>query len=111
MQNGMNEMVYSIEAKMKALLLKDSLDDATFNLVFSGSHTLIATKFVTTSGVEPAGAKSIAFHLSSNFQGSINNVPHTHIKGDMIYNAHQGMTLPAISYTITTGNLYIERFE
>ncbi len=119
MQNGVNEMLYSIEAKMRQLASASSsssstsggLTETTFLSVFGSSHVLVPTKIVTTSGTETAGAKSIAFHPSSSFQGSINGVPHTFIRGSMIYNAHQGMTLPAISYVITSGELCIERFD
>jgi len=107
--------LYSIEKKVRkvaqdisALSGGSSIDDLVDK--FQGTYTITTTS-VSTGGTEPAGATAIVFHLSNTFNGTINGVSHTGTEKMIVkYQAQQGLTLPAISYTITTGTLVIERF-
>ena len=108
---GHLENLHSIEKKVKELLINDVNSNNNFNNVFGGNHTLVATVNVTSSGTVAAGAVALAFHFSSDFDGSVNGVPKTGTSPSVVYNAQQGKTFPAISYTINAGSIWIERFN
>jgi len=107
--------LYSIEKKVRKIAQDisslsggSSIDDLVNK--FEGTY-IITTTTVNSSGVQGAGATAIVFHLSNTFDGTINGVSHTGVEKMIVkYQAQQGLTLPAINYTINTGTLVIERF-
>jgi hypothetical protein len=108
--------LYSIEKKVRKVAQDisslggggSSMDDLVNK--FEGTYT-ITTTTTSSSGVVSSGATAIVFHLSNTFDGTINGVSHSGAEKMIVkYQAQQGLTLPAISYTINTGTLVIERF-
>lgn len=65
---------------------------------------------VTTSGTVTAGARSILFETSSTFVGTIDGLVFLP-SGFLSYPITPGSSWPAIPYTITSGTLYIRKFN
>lgn len=106
--------IYSIEQKVREILLKDISSDISLNQIisilsqilniFSGANTL--TSFTATNnGLVNAGSKGVAFIPSSNFVGTVNGVD---LNAALTITPEVGKTLPAINYTVTTGSLRID---
>ncbi len=83
-----------------------SSDIASLLAKFTGTHTL-TSNVVGTGGTVTAGAYSVAFTPVTGFTGTINGQAITD-ETPITFTASMGKTLPAISYTVTGGNLRID---
>ncbi len=75
----------------------------------SATSTLSST-IATSSGTISSGFQAVTFVTSSNFSGDINGVPR---QPNFIYSfsAKQLNKLPAITYSINTGTLTIDKLQ
>lgn len=103
----MEDKVYSIEAKVRRLLLTDSSNNSILSdllAVFSGTNTL-TTMVETSSGTVAAGAKSVSFTPLTGFTGTVNGEELTTV---LNISAEVGKTLQSIPYSVSSGSIRID---
>lgn len=95
--------------QLASLKLFDAIYNAVVALGPSGGSTrTITSSVVTTSGSVTAGAKWVNFIMSDDFTGTVNGA---NIIGAFSFMMpYMGQDLyPAIPYTVTTGNIRIDK--
>ncbi len=104
----------NIISPIGATIMADSVsvtiatDQTDIPVVLGGGEQVFTSTLVTNDSTITAGATSIKLTTSSDYAGNINGVARA---VSMVYSfeAAPGKTLPAITYTTTTGSILIDK--
>lgn len=82
---------------------------STVNVAFATGQQAFSITTVAASGSVAAGAKTVEFHPSVDFTGTIDGVAYSGADWQVLgpFTADTGGTLDAIPYTVTAGSMNI----